>query len=152
MPYRVATGALSKPEGSYVREALLNGLALEQQGITNPYQFGLIGSSDTHSAASQNDESTYASKLGLMSGTEAQRGSVPLPTLDGELAYYGTKIASTLTTTTMGSNSYKKINGDVYDNNAGNPLYGASGLAAAWAEENTRESLFKAFRRNNPAN
>ena len=147
MPYRVATGALSKPEGSYVREALLNGLALEQQGITNPYQFGLIGSSDTHSAASQNDESTYASKLGLMSGTEAQRGSVPLPTLDGELAYYGTKIASTLTTTTMGSNSYKKINGDVYDNNAGNPLYGASGLAAAWAEENTRESLFKAFRR-----
>ena len=56
MPYRVATGALSQVEGSYVREALLNGLALEQQNITNPYQFGFIGSSDTHSAASQNDE------------------------------------------------------------------------------------------------
>ena len=64
MPYRVATTALSQPQGSYVREALLSGLALEQQGMTNPYQFGFIGSSDTHSAASQNVESNFVSKLG----------------------------------------------------------------------------------------
>ena len=36
MPYRVATSALSQVEGSYVREALLNGLAFEQQGLTMP--------------------------------------------------------------------------------------------------------------------
>ena len=34
MPYRVGAYALSKLEGSYVRDALLNGLALEQAGMT----------------------------------------------------------------------------------------------------------------------
>ena len=146
MPYRVATAALSKPQGSYVREALRNGLALEHQGITNPYQFGFIGSSDTHSAASQNNEADFASKLGLLSGTAEQRGSVPRPGLSGELTYYGTKIASNLYATTNGKSMYVKINGDVYSNGTG-PTFGASGLAAAWAEENTRESLYSAFRR-----
>ena len=146
MPYRVATAALSKPQGSYVREALRNGLALEHQGITNPYQFGFIASSDTHSAASQNNEADFASKLGLLSGTAEQRGSVPRPGLSGELTYYGTKIASNLYATTNGKSMYVKINGAVYSNGAG-PTFGASGLAAAWAEENTRESLYSAFRR-----
>ena len=89
MPYRVATGALSTLQGSYAREALRNGLALEQQGITNPYQFGFIGSSDTHSAASQNNEADFASKLGLLSSTAEQRGSIPQTGLAGELSYYG---------------------------------------------------------------
>ncbi len=145
-PYRVATAALSKPQGSYVREALRNGLALEQQGLTNPYQFGFIGSSDTHSGASQNNESDFASKLGLMSGTAEQRGSIPSPGLMGEFTYYGSKIASSLYPTTNGKSMYVKINGDVYANATG-PTFGASGLAAAWAEENTRESLYSAFRR-----
>ena len=48
MPYRVGTSFLSAREGSYAREALLNGIALEQEGLSNPYQFGFIGSSDTH--------------------------------------------------------------------------------------------------------
>jgi len=138
MPYRVATNALSKVEGSYVREALLNGIALEQQGVTNPYQFGFIGSSDTHSAASQNDESNFVSKLGLISGTAAQRGSVPQTGLTGELGYQAMKFA--------GVGSRIKIDGDIYSGGA-TPTFGASGLAAAWAEENTRESLYSAFRR-----
>ncbi len=138
MPYRVATNALSKLEGSYVREALLNGMALEQQGMENPYQFGFIGSSDTHSAASQNDESNFVSKLGLMSGTAAQRGSVPQTGLTGELGYQAMKF--------VGVGSRIKIDGDIYSGGA-TPTFGASGLAAAWAEENTRESLYSAFRR-----
>ncbi len=138
MPYRVATNALSKIEGSYVREALLNGLALERQGMANPYQFGFIGSSDTHSAASQNDESNYVSKLGLMSGTAEQRGSVPQTGLAGELGYQAMKF--------VGVGSRIRINGDIYSGGA-TPTFGASGLAAAWAEENTRESLYSAFRR-----
>jgi hypothetical protein len=146
MPYRVATGALSKLEGSYVREALRNGLALEQQGITNPYQFGFIGSSDTHSAASQNDEANFASKLGLLSSTAEQRGSIPTTGLAGELSYYGMKTALTLRPSPIGKNLRIKIDGDVYAG-GGSPTYGASGLAAAWAEENTRESLYSAFRR-----
>ena len=34
--------------GSYVREAYLNGLVMEEEGGFNPYRFGLIGSTDTH--------------------------------------------------------------------------------------------------------
>ncbi|MFT7243961.1 MAG: hypothetical protein ACI82A_001311 [Candidatus Azotimanducaceae bacterium] len=143
MPYRVATNALSKPEGSYVREALLNGLALEQQGMTNPYLFGFIGSSDTHSAASQNNESNFVSKLGLLSGTAEQRGSVPQSGFSGEFGYQAIKA---LTKLRGGVSARIKIDGDVYNGGAA-PTFGASGLAAAWAEENTRASLYSAFRR-----
>jgi hypothetical protein len=146
MPYRVATAAISQPQGSYVREALLTGLTLEQQGIKNPYQLGFIGSSDTHSAASQNDESAFVSKLGILSSTAEQRGSIPRAGLDGMFTYYGSKIATTLSPTPLGKNMYVKIDGNVYSGGA-TPTYGASGLAAAWAEENTRESLYSAFRR-----
>jgi len=146
MPYRVATGALSKPQGSYVREALRSGLALEQKGITNPYQFGFIGSSDTHSAASQNNEADFASKLGILSSTAEQRGSIPNAGLAGAISYYGMKAALTLNPTPMGKSIRIKINGDVYSGGS-SPTFGASGLAATWAEENTRESLYSAFRR-----
>ncbi|MDE0931690.1 MAG: DUF3604 domain-containing protein, partial [Halioglobus sp.] len=146
MPYRVATGALSQVEGSYVREALLNGMALEQQNITNPYQFGFIGSSDTHSAASQNDESNFSSKLGLLSSNAEQRGSIPRAGLSGELTYYGMQAALALAPNPMGKNMNIRIDGDIYTGGA-SPTFGASGLAAAWAEENTRASLYSAFRR-----
>jgi hypothetical protein len=139
MPYRVGANALSKLEGSYVREALLNGITLEQEGMTNPYQFGFIGSSDTHSAASQNVESNFVSKLALLSATAAQRGSVPQTGLSAEIGYQVMKA--------LGRGSSRiKINGDIYSGGAA-ATFGASGLAAAWAEENTRESLYSAFRR-----
>lgn len=146
MPYRVATNALSAIKGSYVREALLNGLALEQGGIVNPYQFGFIGSSDTHSAASQVEEDNFVSKLGLLSSTSAQRGSTPRTGFDGQLTYYATKVLSITNPSPRGGAAFIKINGEVYSSGA-TPTFGASGLAAAWAEENTRESLYRAFRR-----
>ena len=143
MPYRVATNALSQVEGSYVREALLNGLAFEQQGMTNPYQFGFIGSSDTHTGASQNVESNFVSKLGLLSGTAEKRGSAPASGLAGELGYQANRVLAN-----FGGNPalLVKINGNVYTGGA-TSTFGASGVAAAWAEENTRESLYSAFRR-----
>ena len=146
MPYRIATAALSQLEGSYVRGALLDGLRFEQRGVINPYQFGFIGSSDTHSAASQNNEANFVSKLALLSGTAEQRGSVPRTGLAGELSYQGMRLAAKLNRSAIGSGIRIKINGDVYSGGAG-PTYGASGLAAAWAEENTRGSLSRAFRR-----
>ncbi|MBT7334117.1 MAG: DUF3604 domain-containing protein [Gammaproteobacteria bacterium] len=139
MPYRVGAPALSRLEGSYVREALLNGIALEQAGMTNPYQFGFIGSSDTHTGASEVDEQDFSSKLGLLSGTAEQRGSAPQTGITAEFGYQAMKL--------MGrGRSRTKINGSIYADGA-NPTFGASGLAAAWAEENTRESLYGAFRR-----
>ena len=143
MPYRVATNALSQVEGSYVREALLNGLALEQRGMTNPYQFGFIGSSDTHTGASQNVESNFVSKLGLLSGTAEQRGSVPVSGLAGELGYQATRVLAKFSGNPV---LRVKTNGRIYTAGA-TSTFGASGIAAAWAEENTRESLYSAFRR-----
>ena len=146
MPYRVATNALSAINGSYVREALLNGLSLEQSGITNPYKFGFIGSSDTHSGAAAVEEDNYVSKLGLLSSEAVQRGSVPYTGLDAQTFYWGSRILAITNPSPRGGTAYSKLNGEVYINGA-TPTFGASGLAAAWAEENTRDSLYEAFRR-----
>jgi len=134
MPYRIATMLESAPPGSYVRDALLRGLALESQGVVNPYDFGFVGSSDTHTGASANDESNFVSKLGLLSATEKLRGSVPLSSL--EAMAYGYFAPQTL----------KEVDGSQYINSA-SPTFSAAGLAAVWAEENTRESIYEAFRR-----
>ena len=79
MEVKVATVIPSKPQGSYVREAYLNGLEFENSSGFNPYQFGLIGSSDTHVGAGSFDEDNYWSKVGIVDGTPELRGSVPLP-------------------------------------------------------------------------
>ena len=120
MPFMVATQLASQPEGSYVREAYLNGIALQEKQGFNPYKFGVIGSSDTHNATYAGDEDDYWSKVGLRDSDGVKRGSVPLeePRDGGELyadTYYNT--------------------------------WSASGLAGVWAEENTREAIFDAFRR-----
>ena len=106
----------SQPEGSYVREAFLNGLAMEEEQGFNPYRFGLIGSSDTHNAAGSFREDEFWSKTGLLDITPEQRGSVP-----------------------------REDTGE-YDDPT-RQYWGASGLAAVWAESNTREDIFRAFQR-----
>ena len=134
MEFRVATRLPSKPEGSYVRDALLRGLALEAQGITNPYKFGVIGSSDTHTGAAQNDESDFSSKLGILSADAQLRGAVPFGTVDGLLF------------NTLAPQAMTEVDGEIFIGGA-SPTYGASGLAGVWAEANTRESIYAAFQR-----
>ena len=120
MELKVASDQPSRAPGSYVREAWLNGMAMEDRGGFNPYRFGVIGASDTHNAAGSFEEDNYWSKTGLIDIEPHMRGSVPLP-----------------------------------DSSPGNPEYaqgasqywGASGLAGVWAESNTRDALFDAFRR-----
>jgi hypothetical protein len=75
----------SEPEGSYVREALRRGLEMQAQGITNPYAFGVIGSSDIHTGAAQNDEFNFSSKLGILSVDAQVRGSVALDLVESTL-------------------------------------------------------------------
>jgi len=134
MEYRVATTLPSQPEGSYVRDALRRGLALEAQGVTNPYAFGVIGSSDTHTAAAQNDEAEFSSKLGVLSADAQLRGSIPFGPIDSLLF---NAVAPQMMT---------ELEGKTYIGGA-QPTFGASGLAAVWAEENTREAIYAALRR-----
>ena len=46
----------------YAREALKNGLLLEERLGTNPYKFGLVGSTDSHTALSTAEEENFFGK------------------------------------------------------------------------------------------
>jgi hypothetical protein len=90
------------------------GLQLEQKLGVNPYQFGLIGSTDSHTSLATAEEENF---FGKHSGTE------PSPTRMEHVAvaFGDLKI--------MG---WQQV---------------ASGYAAVWARENTREALFDAMMR-----
>ena len=48
--------------GEYLREALKRGLSIEQQTGVNPYKFGMIGSTDSHTALATGDEDNFFGK------------------------------------------------------------------------------------------
>lgn len=57
--------------GEYVREALKRGLAIEARTGVNPYKFGMIGSTDSHTALATSDENNF---FGKHSGVEPRAG------------------------------------------------------------------------------
>jgi hypothetical protein len=134
MPYRIATVLYSEPHGSYAREALLNGLAFADQGISNPYRFGFIGASDTHTGANSDDETNFFSKVGLLDSNGVLRGAVPLSEEQAELIR------------TAGRANIKEVDGNAYSSGAFE-TWGASGLTGVWAEENSRDAIYNALRR-----
>ena len=98
----------------YAREALKTGLLLEARLGTNPYKFGMIGSTDSHTGLSTAEEDNF---FGKHSGGEPSRERMGHP----------------FTKTKNGSfEGWQTV---------------ASGLAAVWATENTREALFDAMAR-----
>ena len=98
----------------YAREALKQGLKLEKDLGTNPYKFGMVGSSDTHTGLSAVEEENY---IGKHAGTEPEPGRWDHP--------------------------MAKFAGRQYDG----WTMSASGYAAVWATENTREALWDAMKR-----
>lgn len=56
--------------GGYMREALIRGLALQADGNGNPFKYGFIGDSDTHSAAAVIEENNYTGKYGFENNPE----------------------------------------------------------------------------------
>lgn len=50
----------------YARQALRNGLKLEQELGTNPYKFGMIGSTDSHTALATAEENNFFGKASNM--------------------------------------------------------------------------------------
>ena len=100
----------------YAREALKTGLKLEQELGTNPYKFGMIGSSDNHTALPTTREENNFSKTSFAEPS-ADRWEHPLiEASDPALSMMLTDV-------------------------------GAAGLAAVWARENTRESIWDAMKR-----
>ncbi|MDG0978115.1 MAG: DUF3604 domain-containing protein [Halieaceae bacterium] len=134
-PYRVATTLPSAPPGSYVRDAYLRGLALQEKSGLNPYKFGLVGASDTHVAGNSDREETFFSKAGLLDGTAERRGSIPVSFLTGTVLKW------------LDLDQMTEVDGHDYIASSSFETWSASGLAGVWAEENTREAIYDAFRR-----
>ena len=110
--------AKSRPQGSYARRALMDGLELEAAGTANPYRFGMIGSSDSHNATSPTEEANFTGKLGTLDGTPESRLQLG-----------------------KGNDSGLSVG----DRRSGSP-FSAAGLAGVWAHANTREDLFDSLR------
>lgn len=140
MDQRVGGAGWSRPFGSYTRQAYLDGLGLQEEGRGNPYKFGLVGASDTHTGAMSDDESNFTSKIGILDGLPANRGSIPLSDEQVQIAMANDTATGTRLI------GLKKIGDDYYSDSVFTQ-WSASGMAVVWAEENTRDSIFNAFRR-----
>ena len=76
----------------YARQALKDGLKMEAELGTNPYKFGMVGSSDTHTALAAIEEDNY---IGKHAGTEPspERWNHPMAKFEGR-QYEGYAMAS----------------------------------------------------------
>jgi hypothetical protein len=100
----------------YAREALKQGLLLEETFGTNPYKFGMVGGSDNHTGLPTTREENNFSKASFAEPS-ATRYEHPL------------------------------ISAEDPKNSINLKDVGAAGLAAVWARENTRESIWDAMAR-----
>jgi hypothetical protein len=96
----------------YAREALKNGLKIEAQLGVNPFKFGMIGSTDAHTALSAVEEENYFGKVASFEPSPKRTEHVVFEL--GGKKVMGWEMA-------------------------------ASGYAAVWARENTRQALFDAM-------
>ena len=111
-------GVLKKDEMipfEYAREALKQGLALESKYGANPYKFGMIGSTDSHTSLATADENNFYGKHSAAMEPQPDRWKDP-----------------------VGGRGDVVIPGF---------LMAASGYAAVWAPENTREAIWDALQR-----
>jgi hypothetical protein len=109
-------------EREYAREALKRGLLYEKALGVNPWKFGLIGSTDTHTSLATTTEDNFFGKgsMGEPSADPDRFGALITGMLpDPKGRDYGIRHASV----------------------------SASGLAGVWARENTRESIWDAMKR-----
>ena len=67
--------------GEYAREALKRGLALEERLGTNPYKFGMIGSTDSHTSLATAQEDNF---FGKHSGAEPSPERMSHPFMSNE--------------------------------------------------------------------
>ncbi len=103
----------------YAREALKRGLAYDAELGANPFKFGMIGSTDTHTSLSTTTEDNFFGKVAAVEPTaDPIRFDETIGGIGGDES-----VAQRARQTS------------------------ASGLAAVWARENTREALWDAMSR-----
>ena len=105
---------------NYVRSALKLGLQIESQTNYNPYRFGMIGSTDAHTSLATADENNF---LGKFASNEPSPDRISVGSLVGGVSEANLK------------------------NTQPDWKLAASGYAAVWATENTREAIFDAMKR-----
>lgn len=109
-------GMLAK---EYAREALKRGLAYEQKLGVNPFKFGVVGSTDSHTALSTAEEDNYFGKVSLLE-----------PSAD----------PIRFEEVISGRTGPKEVWQRAYQ-------IASAGLAAVWSRENTREAIWDAMSR-----
>ena len=102
----------------YARSALQIGMQLEQEFGTNPYKFGMIGSTDAHNSLATTREENFFGKASHLEPERDRWEHVIIGSLAGDPE--------------LSSYSYESI---------------GAGLAAVWARENTREGIFNAMQK-----
>jgi hypothetical protein len=111
---------LKKPEMlefEYARAALRNGLKLEKELGVNPYKFGMVGSTDSHTGLAAVEEDNF---FGKTSSAEPSAGRAEHPFIKNQ-THPGVVVMGWETS--------------------------ASGYAGVWATDNTREALWDAMQR-----
>lgn len=100
----------------YARQALLNGMKVEEELGVNPFKFGMVGSTDAHTALATAEEDNFFGKVTTMEPSEHRltKSFIKNPKTGLEIMEW--EVA-------------------------------ASGYAAVWATENTREAIFDAMER-----
>ena len=104
----------------YARTALARGLSYEAKFGVNPFQFGVIGSTDSHTALSTTSEDNNFGKFPAVEPSA------------NEVRFY-----EAATARLAKNDEQKQFTRET----------SASGLAAIWARENTREALFDSMKR-----
>lgn len=117
-------GTLSRPSGSYVRDALSRGLVIQRRIGANPYKYGFVAGSDFHTGLSVSDPSSHYGHEGHV-GLGGGR-----PTKDQAAGALGER---------------SRDAGIVFDIPMLKTMSG--NLTGVWAESNTRESIYDALRR-----
>jgi hypothetical protein len=64
-------------KGSYLRQALLDGIRIESEGNGNPFKYGIIGDSDSHNSAASIEEDNYTGKFGMENDPSHRVNGVP---------------------------------------------------------------------------
>ena len=63
--------------GSYVRQALLDGMSQSAAGAGNPFKYGFIGDTDTHNAAASNEEFNFTGKFAFENNAKERLTGLP---------------------------------------------------------------------------